>query len=267
MVDPYARRGGRPHVRIPRWVVFVMVIAVAASWIPLVLIARARTIPSGQTRIHPIQDMDVQPYFQAQEYTKLFADHRAMRPPIPGTVARGEARLDDHYYQGRVNGEWATQFPSQIEITPELLEQGREQFGIYCSICHGHAGYGDGMVARRVTRLLNTNPQAALGWVPPADLHTLRIRQMPVGKIFHTITYGIRSMPAYGTQVSVHNRWAIIAYLQALQLSQHAKLEELPKDMRPPRETLEKAQDGESENGEDADQSPQQTNADATGSA
>ncbi|MCH8150846.1 MAG: cytochrome c [Planctomycetes bacterium] len=199
--------------------------------IPPAVIAWARAVNSSQPRIHLIQDMDNQPKFRAQHANALFADGRAMRPPITGTVARGRLNEDDHYYRGISNGQWAATFPPQVPLTMDLLQRGRERFNIYCQPCHGLAGYGDGMVNKRAMVLMNLGVNGTT-WVQPKSVHEQQIREQPVGQYFNTITNGVRNMPAYGPQIPVADRWAIVAYVRALQRSQNARPDDAPPQQR-----------------------------------
>lgn len=209
---------------MPRWLQYVVVVLVVLSWVPLVMIIRARHTTSTKPRIHIIQDMDNQPRFGAQDRNRLFADRRAMRPPVPGTVARGELRADDQVFRGAVGEDWVEQIP--IPVTMQLMQRGREHYDIYCSPCHGLAGYGDGMVAKRAEALQEGT------WTPPSSLHTDLVRSRPAGQLFNTISNGIRNMPAYGSQIEVTDRWAIVAYVRALQRSQGAPVEDVPAELR-----------------------------------
>jgi len=147
-----------------------------------------------------------------------------MRPDPPGTVARGELDEDDAIYRGKRGDEWITTIP--VPVTGALLARGRQRFDIYCSPCHGLAGYGDGMVAKRAEALQEGT------WTPPSSFHTDLVRSRPVGHIFNTITHGIRNMPAYGPQIPVADRWAIVSYVRALQRSQNATVADVPPDLR-----------------------------------
>ncbi len=206
---------------MPKAIVFITLMLITAAAVPPALIAQARAVHSSKPRIHYIQDMDNQPRFEAQHANPLFADGRAMRPPVPGTVARGELRADDHYHRGITRGEWATVFPAQVEVSMTLLQRGRERFGIFCQPCHGAAGYGDGMVNKRAMELVNQGVNGTT-WVQPKSLHEQQIREQPIGQIFNSITNGVRTMPPYGPQIPVADRWAITAYVKALQRSQNA---------------------------------------------
>ncbi len=206
---------------MPKVFITIALLLITAAAVPPALIAQARAVRSSKPRVHLIHDMDNQPRFEAQHANALFADGRAMRPPVPGTVARGELRADDHFYLGVVGGQWATAFPAKVEVTVQLMERGRERFNIYCQPCHGAAGYGDGMVNKRAMELLNLGTNGTT-WVEPKSIHEQQIREQPVGQIFNSITNGVRNMPPYGPQILVADRWAIVAYVKALQRSQNA---------------------------------------------
>jgi mono/diheme cytochrome c family protein len=210
--------------RLPRWVMPVIITLVVLSWIPLVFIAKARVTKSAEPRIQFIPDMDNQPKYLTQAASPLFSDHRAMRPPVEGAVARGELNDDDLLIRGKVGGAWATTLP--FPITMEIMHRGQERFNIFCSPCHGLAGMGDGMISRRAEALQEGK------WVPPASLHSDLVRARAVGELFNTITNGIRTMPAYGPQIPVQDRWAIVAYVRALQRSQNATPADVPEGHR-----------------------------------
>jgi mono/diheme cytochrome c family protein len=238
--------------------------------------------------------MDLSPAKDAQQSSTLFADGRAMRPDVPGTVARGQLGQDmnfltginmdalaladqpraDRLVRGFLNpllqddnseeskaeppaeaageeakapagdAETATDDPAAqpasvmdttpwlkenpLDLTSELVERGQKYFGIYCSVCHGMDGGGNGLVNRRARKIL------AATWIPPSSLHqdTLYTDKYPDGKLFSTISNGIRKMPGYAGQIKAHDRWAIVAYVRALQQSQNASIDLVPKDLR-----------------------------------
>jgi mono/diheme cytochrome c family protein len=118
--------------------------------------------------------------------------------------------------------------PPQIELDEQFMLRGQERFNVYCAACHGFDGGGDGIVAKRARE----KPHIATGWAPPSSLHDPAIRGLPLGHVFNTITNGIRTMPAHGDQIQPRDRWAIVAYIRALQRSQHATLEDVPTDQR-----------------------------------
>lgn len=205
------------------WIASGVVIALIIALIPVALISKARVTLKSKPRIHPILNMDNQPRYKAQQYTALFADKRAMRPAIPGTVARGELNLSDTLHTGVEDGEWATEFP--IAITDVVIERGREKFNVYCATCHGYAGFGDGMINQRAEQLQEP------AWIQPSSFHTDEIRNRPHGHIFNTITNGIRSMASYRDKLTPADRWAVVAYVRALQRSQNASLQDVPQDV------------------------------------
>lgn len=211
-----------PLADLPPVITWSVVILLMLALVPPVVIWRARTIRTPRRRIHIIQNMDHQPRFRAQQPNELFADGRSMRPPVEGTVALGERPEDTHYHLGVLGGDWAMDFPEGIPVTRRLVTQGRERFGIYCQPCHGPAGYGDGTVHRRAMELIEAATPGGTTWVAPKSLHETAIREQPVGQIFNTVTNGIRNMAGYAAQIPVEDRWAIVAWVQVMQQSQHA---------------------------------------------
>ncbi len=208
--------------RWPRWLVTTLVVLGALGLFPPLVVAKARLSKSAQPRIALIQDMDNQERYKAQQANPVFADGRAGRTPPSVTIARGELRSDPHFYLRRVDDDWALTFPAQVAVDQTWLRRGQERFGVYCAPCHGLGGAGDGLVHQRA--LQRDTP----GWVQPSSLHDALVRSRPVGHLFNTISNGIRSMPPYGDQIPPADRWAIVAYVRALQLSQDARLEDVP---------------------------------------
>lgn len=210
--------------KIPRIIVYVLMIGGCIALIPPLVFARMRATPSPNRPIHIFWDMDFQPKFKAQAPNPLFADGRAMRPPVQGSVARGESYVDTHMYEGVVDGQWATALPTSMKLDQATLERGQQRFNIYCSACHGYAGYGDGAVNQRAMELVsNVNgPVNGTQWVAAKSLHDETTRHQPMGQLFNTVTHGIRNMAGYGAQISVADRWALVAYVKALQFSQDA---------------------------------------------
>ncbi len=210
--------------KIPRIIVYVLMIGGCIALIPPLVFARMRATPSPNRPIHIFWDMDFQPKFKAQAPNPLFADGRAMRPPVQGSVARGESYVDTHMFEGVVDGQWATALPTSMKLDQATLERGQQRFNIYCSACHGYSGYGDGAVNQRAMELVsNVNgPVNGTQWVAAKSLHDETTRHQPMGQLFNTITHGIRNMAGYGAQISVTDRWAIAAYVKALQFSQDA---------------------------------------------
>lgn len=177
-----------------------------------------RGLPSDDPPINVVPDMDNQPKYGAQEAGKFFADNSAMRPPVKGTVPQGQLDDDPAFFQGKDDkGQFLQMAP--VHITPQLLERGRERFNIYCSPCHSRLGDGRGIMVER-------------GYTPPPTFHSDRLREIADGYIFDVITNGIRTMPSYSDQVRVEDRWAIIAYIRALQRSQNAGINDVPEELR-----------------------------------
>jgi mono/diheme cytochrome c family protein len=209
---------------VRKWTIWVLLSLSVFALLPVALIVRARTSHTTEPRLHVFPDMDSQPKYKTQRGNPLFADTRAMRPPVEGTVARGRLHADDYLYRGIENGEWAAGFP--MAVTHELMDRGRQRFDIYCAPCHGMAGYGDGIVARTAEGLAEGT------WVQPSSYHTDLVKSRRPGHIFNTITHGIRNMPPYGFRIEPEDRWAIVAYVQALQLSQQAEISDVPEQHR-----------------------------------
>ncbi len=162
-------------------------------------------------------DMHVQPKYEPLDPSSFFADGRSARQPVPGTVARGELRINEAMYAGKVNGVPVDKFP--FPISRKDLERGRERFNIYCTPCHDYTGSGHGMIVQR-------------GFPPPPSYDIDRLRNAPVGHFFDVMTNGYGSMYSYASRVSVKDRWRIAAYIRALQLSQHAALDDVPENER-----------------------------------
>lgn len=165
------------------------------------------------------QDMHDQPKLEPLEASTFFADGRAMRPKVPGTVARGELDLDDHFWRGKVDGQLATTLPAELPLDRKLLERGRQRYDIFCAPCHGLVGDGGGMVVER-------------GMRRPPSLHIERLRDAPLGYYFDVITNGFGAMYDYSDRIPPADRWAIAAYVRALQASQSATIAEVPADER-----------------------------------
>jgi cytochrome c553 len=134
---------------------------------------------------------------------------------VPGTVARGQLRIDEGFYTGKVNGVELDAFP--MPVTRDVLERGRERYNIYCTPCHDRLGEGRGMIVQR-------------GFPPPPSYHIDRLRQAPVGHFYDVMTNGYGTMYSYASRISPEDRWAIAAYIRALQLSQQIKVADLPEE-------------------------------------
>lgn len=211
--------------RMPAGLVYGLIVVTCAAAIPLALAVKARHSKSEKPRIHLIQDMDAQPKYKAQRENSIFADGRAAREPLAGTVAVGHLNEDDHFYRGRHGGGWARTFPAQLELSETTMARGKERFGIYCAPCHGLSGDGDGMVHKRADALQQ-------GWIPPTNVSQDYLRSMPVGELYNTVSNGIRNMPGYAGQIEPADRWAIVLYMRALQRSQGGALGDVPESER-----------------------------------
>jgi mono/diheme cytochrome c family protein len=176
----------------------------------------SRGQPRDRRPLVVIPDMEFQAKFKAQASTSLFADGRTMRTPPEGTVARGALKEDSTWYAGRLDGAYVA---NPRPVTRELLERGRARFDIYCAPCHDRTGSGRGLVVQR-------------GFVPAASFHDERARAFADGYIFDVVTNGVRNMPSYGAQIPPADRWAIVAYVRALQRSRTATLDDVPPDAR-----------------------------------
>ncbi len=160
------------------------------------------------------QDMHNQPKYIPLRPSDFFGDGRSERPLLEGTVARGHLKDDVAFYTGKgPDGKPVDGFP--FPITREVLDRGQNRFNIYCTPCHGHLGNGNGMVPQR-------------GFRHPPTYHQDRLRKVPDGYIFDVITTGFGAMQDYSAQVEPRDRWAIVAYIRALQLSQNATVADVP---------------------------------------
>jgi mono/diheme cytochrome c family protein len=164
------------------------------------------------------QKMAVQPYHRPYTPSDVFADGSSARPVPADTVARGQIQDDTLLFTGKDSvGQASTEFP--FPITQDVLQRGRDRFEIFCVPCHGYTGDGDGVVVQR-------------GFSPPPTYNSDRLRQAPVGHFFDVVTNGFGAMPSYSAQIPVADRWAIVAYIRALQLSQHASLDDASPDQQ-----------------------------------
>ena len=157
--------------------------------------------------------MHDQPKYIPLRESTFFVDDRSARQPVEGTVARGQVRDDELLYTGKLNGADAVVFPFRVDAT--VMARGQERFNIYCAPCHGRTGLGDGMIVMR-------------GYRRPPSYEEDRLRAAPVGHFFDVITNGFGAMPDYASQIAAPDRWAIVAYIRALQLSEHATPADVP---------------------------------------
>ncbi|MGD8428678.1 MAG: c-type cytochrome [Balneolaceae bacterium] len=191
---------------------------------------------SKKPPVHPNMNMDQQRRFEPQEQNNFFADHRAMRQPVKGTIARGHLRHNKPYFQG-INEDSSFVEHIPVEVTKSFLYHGQDRYNIYCTPCHGIAGDGKGIV------MVNQ-----YGYVPAPSYHQDRLRNVPDGYIYSVIANGIRNMPSYASQIPVRDRWAIVAYVRALQHSQNVKEQDIKKydvDLASLQETYKKEQEAE----------------------
>jgi len=164
------------------------------------------------------QDMHDAPRYEPLEASRFFRDGRSARTFVANTVARGTIYEDTHLYEGKINGQLADTFP--MPVTAELMARGQERFNVFCSPCHGRTGQGNGTIVQR-------------GFRAPRSYHEERLRNAPVGYFFDVMTHGFGAMADYASQVPVADRWAIAAYIRALQLSQNATVDDVPPAARP----------------------------------
>ena len=157
------------------------------------------------------------PSYDPLQEAPFFTNGAASRTLVANTVARGQLHEDELFYTGKVNGQPATEFP--MPVTADLMARGQERFNVFCSPCHGRTGLGNGMIVQR-------------GFRQPPSYHEERLRNAPVGYFFDVMTNGFGAMQDYSAQVPPADRWAIAAYIRALQLSQAATLADVPADRR-----------------------------------
>jgi len=206
---------------MPKLFKYVVLLATLTMMIPILLLVKDRVTRSEHTRLMLVFDMDNQAFLKAQQKYDLFADGRASRYAPEGTVAREDVVGDAHLTEGKVDTTWAEAFPAAVTVDEDLVARGRERFEIYCATCHGYAGRGDGMINKRANALMEGT------WVQPTDLLSQAVLDRPVGHIYNTIRRGIRNMPPYGAQIPVEDRWAIVSYVRALQMSGAADVSDL----------------------------------------
>jgi mono/diheme cytochrome c family protein len=193
----------------------------APSWtilFALALFALASTVGCRKS------DMGEQPRYKPYQATASFEDGASARPLVAGTIPWHQPRTDELLYQGTIDGKVADEFP--FPITANDLKRGQQQFNIYCSVCHGQTGEGNGMIAQR-------------GLTPPPSYHIDRLRSAPVGHFFYVMTNGFGAMYSYAERVKPEDRWRIAAYIRALQLSQNFDPAKLSADEKAKADDLE----------------------------
>jgi mono/diheme cytochrome c family protein len=235
---------------LPIWFHGVAAILTCASFIPLALAFKGRFATSEKPQYHVWPDMDFQRKRKTQTAWEGFPDGRTMRLPVEGTVATGELRDDFELYHGVTQGsavpasikydvaafgeaagadrpEWLSGFPAAVVVDEAFLERGRARYGIYCAVCHGNQGNGVGAVAVRADKL----DAAKWGWVAPKALHSDNAKAYANGELFHIASNGISTMSGYAAQVPAKDRWAIVAYIRAIQATQALDPSAAPTDV------------------------------------
>ncbi|HVC93203.1 MAG TPA: cytochrome c, partial [Pirellulales bacterium] len=187
-------------------------------------------------------DMYDEPRYEPLEASDFFDDGQSARPRVEGTIARGQLRDDEPFHTGKSGRKLVSKIPAAAyravhdrdprrfdlpfdetdarDLRRALLERGRQRFDIHCSVCHGRTGVGDGMVVQR-------------GFRKPPSYHIDRLRAAPAGHFFDVVTHGFGAMPSFASRIDVEDRWAIVAYVRALQLSQDARIDDVPDDQLP----------------------------------
>ena len=194
-------------------------LGLALLCVAVLSVAGFRGDKSRRPPIELFPDMDRQPKLRPQTFNEFFPDQLSSRLPVPGTIARGTSYEENEMNTGRVPG--TTNFVETVPllITGQLLERGQQRYQINCAPCHGAAGDGKGITGK-------------YGMLAMANFHDARLVKMPDGEFFNTITYGKNLMGAYGANVAITDRWAIIAYVRALQRSRLAVMDDVPPPMR-----------------------------------
>lgn len=206
---------------------FLIIFAFALVTVVSILGFRGGT--SGNPPLEVFPDMDRQPYLQAQASSRFFADGRADRLPVDGTVARGTFHADSYFASGMMSGEdgkkvWGRGFPASVTIDSETIGRGKEQYELFCQVCHGATGNGKGVTS-------------GFGMIATPSYHSDLYREMPEGQIFDVITNGknwtaIGGMGPYKAKIPPEDRWAIVLYLRALQESQASGASAVPAENR-----------------------------------
>lgn len=249
---------------VPGFIFAIGLVAASVALLPPLWIWSGTNAPTKLPRISFFKDMESQAKFKPQQTSDIFRDGRAMRVAVDGTIARGGLKDNIQYEYGVESLEslteagiplgstkgkspfqfvqntddaanadaasteeppepdWVKDFP--VTVTTELMERGRQRFDIYCATCHGLGGDGDGLITQRALALEQGT------WIQPTSLHVEAVTSQPAGKIYNTITNGVRKMPGYHSQIATEDRWAIVLYVQALQRSRAATAEDVPKD-------------------------------------
>ena len=183
----------------------------------LLILTNCRGQLSEKPPIHLNPNMDNQQKYLPYGESKFFKDRRVLRPVPKGTISQNSLSKNPSYYTGKSNGKFLTKNPHPITV--EFVKRGQDRYNIYCSVCHGYDGQGQGIVVKK-------------GLVPPPSYTSARLLKYSDGEFFYDITNGERNMPSYKLQLSVQDRWAVVAYIRALQKSQKATLSDIPPEQR-----------------------------------
>ena len=199
------------EISVYRWIKSILILALSVF-----LMSCLRGKPTTVPPIHLNPNMDDQPRYDAQESSPFFNNGREMQIPVEGTVALDELNEDDALYRGKDGkGKWVTRIP--VNVNQKLMARGQERYNIFCAPCHGKTGDGKGIVVQK-------------GFMPPPSYYQENVLKFDDGYIYHVITDGIRVMPDYKKQIPVHDRWAIVAYVRALQRTRSASKNDVPKN-------------------------------------
>ncbi len=264
MDSTYVPEGPAANSRVPTWISVTTLFVGLFAIIPLAFFIKSRFEKHPLPRIHLLQDMDYQPKFRAQQPNPFFRDDRAARPPIAGTIAVGFLRDDKPFFTGlKENREYVTSFP--IQPTREALARGEERYNIYCAVCHGLNGGGNGPVNQRA---INLRGAGGTIWSPAKTLVEGDVVKYPVGELFYVISNGVArpdgtySMPGYAHAIPPADRWAIVLYMEAMQKAYNATLEEVaPED----RQTLADLSSGAPAAGDQQDADGKETTEEEAG--
>lgn len=213
----------RPSQRtVPPMIWGAMTVLTIVAIIPVALAFKARGARSPDPHWHVFSDMDYQPKAKSDQAFDEFADGRANRGEIVGTIARGQLKEDDGFYRGLGPDGWITGLPAGVDVSKQTLDRGEDRYNIYCAPCHGHDGRGHGIVPERVA-----------GYGGAWEARNLvssdsPVIKMPNGQLYNTISNGYNTMMGYASQIPVADRWAIVLYVRALQRGQNATRDELP---------------------------------------
>jgi mono/diheme cytochrome c family protein len=249
--------------QLPKWLSMAGVLLAILLLLPPVMIFRAKGMVNRAPRLHFNPDMDWQIKSKPQTVSpitkaggSLFSDNRVMRQPVAGSIAAGDLQLDTEYFQGIKQGSerpsddaddlsvYVSDFPADVTVDSDLLTRGKLRFEIYCSVCHGYAGQGNGLVNQRAVALAQSGKAT---WTTAKSLHNAVVKdpkQNPVGRLFDTISHGRGTMGPYRDQISTADRWAIVAYVKALQetglpeMPATGEKAESPKTVEPPAEEV-----------------------------